>query len=271
MPAASIDGGKIGKVTAGTAYVMSHGMEMWHPNPDFFFLPGAGPVLDLGPYYITNLINLIGPVKRVAALAIDAGEGAHHHHRAAQRRGDPGRDADQHPRAAGIRQRRGGDAERELGRLGAPPRADGALRHGRRASSCRTRTSSAARSSYTRRATRVEEAAEVGAPASPCPTRSTRQGAMANYRTAGLADMAMAILEGPAAPLLARPRAARGRRDDLDPEVAARRASSSTLQTTCTRPAALGIEDAKALLAKKTGRHRRVGGELAPQRAARES
>ena len=44
-------------------------MENWHPNPDFFFLPGAGPVLDVGPYYVANLINLIGPVRRVAALA----------------------------------------------------------------------------------------------------------------------------------------------------------------------------------------------------------
>jgi len=41
----------------------------WHPNPDFFYQPGAGPVLDIGPYYITNLIQLIGPVKSVAALA----------------------------------------------------------------------------------------------------------------------------------------------------------------------------------------------------------
>jgi predicted dehydrogenase len=48
---------------------MSHGMEHWHPNPDFFFQPGAGPVLDVGPYYIANLVQLIGPVKRVAALA----------------------------------------------------------------------------------------------------------------------------------------------------------------------------------------------------------
>jgi predicted dehydrogenase len=64
-----IDSGAIGKVTSGTAFVMSHGMEHWHPNPDFFFKPGAGPVLDVGPYYITNLVQLIGPVKRVAALS----------------------------------------------------------------------------------------------------------------------------------------------------------------------------------------------------------
>lgn len=69
---AKIDEGLIGDVVAGTCHVMSHGMEHWHPNPDFFFLPGAGPVLDIGPYYVTNLIQLIGPVKRVAALATSA-------------------------------------------------------------------------------------------------------------------------------------------------------------------------------------------------------
>ena len=63
-----IDTGKLGKITSGTCHVMSHGMEHWHPNPDFFFQPGGGPILDLGPYYIANLVQLIGPVKRVAAL-----------------------------------------------------------------------------------------------------------------------------------------------------------------------------------------------------------
>jgi predicted dehydrogenase len=65
----AIDDGRIGKVMSGTAHVMGHGMEHWHPNPDFFFLPGGGPILDMGPYYIANLMNLIGPVKRVAALS----------------------------------------------------------------------------------------------------------------------------------------------------------------------------------------------------------
>jgi predicted dehydrogenase len=69
---ATIDEGVIGDVVAGSAHVMSHGMEHWHPNPDFFFQPGAGPVLDIGPYYITNLVQLLGPVKRVAALATAA-------------------------------------------------------------------------------------------------------------------------------------------------------------------------------------------------------
>lgn len=67
-----IDDGAIGAITGGVACVMSHGMESWHPNPGFFFQPGGGPVLDVGPYYVANLINLIGPVKRVAALATAA-------------------------------------------------------------------------------------------------------------------------------------------------------------------------------------------------------
>lgn len=66
---AAIDAGDVGKIIGGTCHVMGHGMEAWHPNPDFFFQPGAGPVLDMGPYYITNLIQLVGPVKSVAALA----------------------------------------------------------------------------------------------------------------------------------------------------------------------------------------------------------
>jgi predicted dehydrogenase len=65
----AIDDGLIGKVASGTAHVMGHGMEHWHPNPDFFYKPGGGPILDMGPYYIANLINLVGPVKRVAALS----------------------------------------------------------------------------------------------------------------------------------------------------------------------------------------------------------
>lgn len=63
-----IDDGGVGRITGGTCHVMSGGMEAWHPNPDFFFQPGGGPILDMGPYYITNLIQLLGPVVRVAAI-----------------------------------------------------------------------------------------------------------------------------------------------------------------------------------------------------------
>ena len=63
-----IDAGTIGIPVGGSAVVMSHGMENWHPNPEFFFKPGGGPILDIGPYYITQLVNLLGPVRRVVGL-----------------------------------------------------------------------------------------------------------------------------------------------------------------------------------------------------------
>ena len=64
-----IDDGKVGRILAGSAFLMSHGMEHWHPDPEFFFKPGGGPVLDLGPYYIGALVNLLGPVAKVHALS----------------------------------------------------------------------------------------------------------------------------------------------------------------------------------------------------------
>ena len=67
-----IETGTIGKITLGTFNIMSHGMEDWHPNPDFFFKPGAGPVFDLGVYYITQLINLNGPIRSVSSLRATA-------------------------------------------------------------------------------------------------------------------------------------------------------------------------------------------------------
>ena len=63
---------EIGEVVLGTFNIMSHGMEHWHPNPDFFFKPGAGPVFDLGVYYLTQLLNLIGPVKSVSSISATA-------------------------------------------------------------------------------------------------------------------------------------------------------------------------------------------------------
>ncbi len=71
---ALIDDGGVGRITSATAMFMNHGMEHWHPNPDFFFQPGGGPVLDMGPYYIAALVNLIGPIRRVAALTTTATE-----------------------------------------------------------------------------------------------------------------------------------------------------------------------------------------------------
>jgi predicted dehydrogenase len=64
-----LDKGAIGRVIGGSAYVMGHGMENWHPNPAFFYQPGAGPVFDVGVYYITALVALLGAVKTVTAMA----------------------------------------------------------------------------------------------------------------------------------------------------------------------------------------------------------
>lgn len=64
-----LDDGAIGDAVAATAFMVGHGPEKWHPNPDFFYQPGAGPLFDMGPYYLTALINFFGPVNRVASLA----------------------------------------------------------------------------------------------------------------------------------------------------------------------------------------------------------
>lgn len=62
-----IDDGAIGKPVAATAFVMCRGHESWHPNPEFYYKRGGGPMFDLGPYYLTTLIAMLGPVRRVTA------------------------------------------------------------------------------------------------------------------------------------------------------------------------------------------------------------
>jgi predicted dehydrogenase len=64
-----LDTGEIGRPLIGLAAVLSHGMEHWHPAPDFFYKEGGGPVLDLAPYYIAALANLLGPVRSVVATS----------------------------------------------------------------------------------------------------------------------------------------------------------------------------------------------------------
>jgi len=62
-----IDDGLIGDVVGATAFMVSRGPESWHPNPAFFYQQGAGPLFDMAPYYLTALINLIGPVERISS------------------------------------------------------------------------------------------------------------------------------------------------------------------------------------------------------------
>ncbi len=61
---ALIDAGAIGDPVAATAFMMGHGHEHWHPDPAFYYQPGGGPMFDMGPYYLTALVSLMGPVRR---------------------------------------------------------------------------------------------------------------------------------------------------------------------------------------------------------------
>jgi predicted dehydrogenase len=64
-----IDDGTIGRPVALTAFMMGRGHESWHPNPQFYYEKGGGPMFDMGPYYLTALLNLLGPVKRISGMS----------------------------------------------------------------------------------------------------------------------------------------------------------------------------------------------------------
>ncbi len=64
-----IDDGWIGKPVAASAFMMCAGHESWHPQPQFYYDAGGGPMLDMGPYYLTALVNLLGPIARVSGSA----------------------------------------------------------------------------------------------------------------------------------------------------------------------------------------------------------
>ena len=64
-----IEEGKIGEIVGGRFCMWGHGMETWHPDPDFFYQIGGGPLFDMGPYYVTAMINLLGGVKEVYSYA----------------------------------------------------------------------------------------------------------------------------------------------------------------------------------------------------------
>jgi predicted dehydrogenase len=240
-----IDDGGVGKITSGACYVMSPGMEMWHPNPDFFFLPGGGPILDLGPYYIANLINLIGPVKRVGAMTSMA----------------------QATRTITSQPRNG-----EVIPVKTPTTIQALLEF----ASGATVTLTASWDVWSHRHANMELYGTEGSIYVPDPNffggtvetsgrdkdikalpgwahpfginnQENANGARANYRTAGLADMAASLIDG------------RDARCSLDRTLHGVDVMTSILKsgeegrfveltTTCTQPAALGIEEAQALL-----------------------
>lgn len=240
-----IDEGGVGRITSGTCHVMSPGMEMWHPNPDFFFLPGGGPILDLGPYYIANLINLIGPVKRVGAMTSMA---------------SPTRTITSEPRNG------------ETIPVKTPTTIQALLEF----VSGATITLTASWDVWSHRHANMELYGTEGSLYVPDPNffggtveasgrdkdikplenwahpfgianQESPSGPRANYRTAGLADMAASLIDG------------RDARCSLDRTLHGVDVMTSILKsgaenrfvdltTTCTQPAALGIEEAQALL-----------------------
>jgi predicted dehydrogenase len=241
-----VDAGRIGKIVGGACFLMSHGMEHWHPNPDFFYMPGAGPVLDVGPYHVANLIQLIGPVRRVVALAATP----------------------QKQRTISNGPRRG-----EKVPVGTPTTIHALMEFETGA----VVTLNASWDVWSHGHAPMELYGEEGTLFAPDPnffggdvrlTQGARpvkklprwnhpfgvpnqkhaSGMLANYRTAGLADMALSIAEG------------RPHRCSLDASLHAIDVMTGILesgetgkfvamQTTCERPAALGPMEASALLA----------------------
>ena len=239
---AAIDAGDVGKVIGGTCHVMGHGMEGWHPNPDFFYQPGAGPVLDIGPYYVTNLIQLLGPVKSVTALATTT-----------------------------FAERTIGNGDRlgEVVQVNTPTNIHALLDFANGA----TITMGTSWDVWAHRHANMELYGETGSlfvpdpnffggtveiggqdstitalPAWDHPFGIANEEDRANYRCAGLADMASAIADG------------RAHRCNIDLAVHAVDVMTSILRageerrfvdltTTCDRPAALSPDEARALLA----------------------
>lgn len=63
-----IEDGVIGRPVSATAFMMSRGHEFWHPDPEFYYAQGGGPMFDMGPYYLTALIQLLGPIRSIAGM-----------------------------------------------------------------------------------------------------------------------------------------------------------------------------------------------------------
>ncbi|MEU6853765.1 Gfo/Idh/MocA family oxidoreductase [Actinacidiphila alni] len=66
----AVDDGLIGTPVAATAFMTTPGHEAWHPDPEFYYRPGGGPLLDMGPYYLSALVHLLGPVVKVTGAAV---------------------------------------------------------------------------------------------------------------------------------------------------------------------------------------------------------
>lgn len=63
-----IKSGELGEIVAAQAFMLGHGPEGWHPNPEFYYQVGGGPMFDMGPYYLTALVSLMGGIQRVSGV-----------------------------------------------------------------------------------------------------------------------------------------------------------------------------------------------------------
>lgn len=237
-----VDEGAVGAITSGTCFVQSPGMEMWHPNPDFFFRAGGGPILDLGPYYISNLVQLLGPVRRVTAMGNMGSETRTI--TSAPRRGETIRVETPTTIHAVMEFEAGaqvtfcaswdvwqhGHAPMELyGRSGTLHVPDPNFFGGE--------VRMTARGGFVN-----------GTPGWDHPLGRANQGERANYRAVGLADMALGLIEG-------RPHrcALDFALHVVDVMTAILRSAAEgrfvEMRTTCARPAPLGVGEAAALLA----------------------
>jgi len=248
-----IDAGRVGRITSGTCHIMSRGMEHWHPDPDFFFKPGGGPILDLGPYYVTDLVHLLGPVRHVVARAtVPAAE-----------------------RTITSRPRYGQKIkvetpttvhavlEFESGALITLGASWDVWHHGHREMELYGETGSilvpdpnyfGGEVKVTKGAKPVARLPAWDHPFS-VPNQRHPQGAVANYRTAGLAEMAAAIA-GDRPHRCALEMALHA--VDIMTSIlkSAETGRGARLSTTCERPAPLKPAEARALLAAKTRRKR---------------
>lgn len=66
---AAIDAGTIGRPTSCTAFMAGPGHESWHPSPEFYYQAGGGPLYDMGPYYLTSLVTMLGPITEVVGFS----------------------------------------------------------------------------------------------------------------------------------------------------------------------------------------------------------
>ncbi len=64
-----IDDGYIGTPVGSAAFMICRGHESWHPDPDFYYQYGGGPMMDMGPYYVTAMTNLLGGIRRVMSAS----------------------------------------------------------------------------------------------------------------------------------------------------------------------------------------------------------